>query len=219
MQCPHCAHPDSIRYGTGVSNATVAKPVDGSCKHYDEAKIQPSSSRPVSSIWKGWGCERSAGFSGSITRRSLAGWSKLPSHSQQAQHRLKPAPSSKSMNSALSSLKKSQCWLWLAVDSIFGKVLSFAFGRRTIKTGKVLWQQIKHLPTMGDGTDMLNSYENFIPHAKHYASKTFTTQIESLNCRLRHYLARLHRRTLCYSKPKTMLEVSLKLLIHKLNNP
>ena len=99
-----------------------------------------------------------------------------------------------------------------------GKVLGFACGRRTIKTGKVLWQQIKHLPTMGYGTDMLKAYENFIPHAKHYAGKTFTTQIESLNCRLRHYLARLHRKTLCYSKSKTMLEVSLKLLIHKLNN-
>ena len=105
------------------------------------------------------------------------------------------------------------------MDSIFGKVLGFACGRRTIKTGKVLWQQIKHRLTKADGTDILKAYENFIPHAKHYASKTFTTQIESLNCRLRHYLARLHRKTLCYSKSKTMLEVSLKLLIHKLNNP
>ena len=204
----------------GVSNATVAKPAErSSFKHYDEAKIQPSSSRPVSSISKGWGCERSAGFLASFTRRSLAGWCKLPKHSQQAHQRPKPAPSSKSMNSARSSLKKSQCWLWPAVDSIFGKVLGFVCGRRTIKTAKLLWQQIKHLPTMGYGTDMLKAYENFIPHAKHYASKTFTTQIESLNCRLRHYLARLHRKTLCYSKSKTMLEVSLKLLIHKLNNP
>ena len=72
---------------------------------------------------------------------------------------------------------------------------------------------------MGYGTDMPKSYENFIPHAKHYASKTFTTQIESLNCRLRHYIARLHSETLCYSKSKTMWEVSLKLLIQKLNNP
>ena len=194
----------------GVSNATVAKPADGSFKQYDEAKIQPSSSRPVNSISKGWGCERSAGFSSSITRRSLAGWSKLPSHSQQPQHRPK---------SARSSQKKSQCWLWLAVDSIFGKVLGFVSGGRTIKTGNFPWQQIKHLPTMGYGTDLLKAYENFISHAKHYAGKTFTTQIKSLNCRLRHYLARLHRKTLCYSKSKTIWEVSLKLPIYKLNNP
>ena len=107
MQCSHCAHPDSLRYGTvGVSNATVAKPADGSFKHYDEAKIQPLSTRPVNSILKGWGCERSAEFSGFTTRRSPAGWSKLPKHSRQAHHRPKSAPSSKSMNSVRSSLKK-----------------------------------------------------------------------------------------------------------------
>jgi len=99
------------------------------------------------------------------------------------------------------------------VDSSFGKVLGFACGRRTIKTAKLLWQQIKHLPKMGYGTEFLKAYKNLTPQAKHYAGKTFTTQIESLNCRLRHYLARLHRKTLCYSKSKTMLEVSLKLLI------
>ena len=72
--------------------------------------------------------------------------------------------------------KNSQCWLWLAIDSIFGKVLGFVFGRRTIKTGNVSWQQIKHLPTMDYGTDLLKAYENFIPHAKHYTGKTFTTK-------------------------------------------
>ncbi|MEC8543077.1 MAG: IS1 family transposase, partial [SAR324 cluster bacterium] len=33
----------------------------------------------------------------------------------------------------------------------------------------------------------------------------------------RHYLVRLHRKTLCHSKSKTMFEVSLKQLIIKLN--
>ena len=146
----------------GVSNATVAKSADEPFRHDDEAKIQPSSSRPVHSISKGWGCERSAGFSGSITRRSLAGWSKLPSHSQQAHHRMKSAPSSKSMNSKLSSRKKSQFWPWLAVDSIFGKFIGFVCGRGTIKTGGVFWKQIKNLPTIGWGTELLKAYENFI---------------------------------------------------------
>jgi len=69
------------------------------------------------------------------------------------------------------------------------------------------------------GTDLLKAYENFTPHAKHYVGKTFTTQIESLTRRLGHYLARLHRKTLCYHKSKTMWEVSLKLLIHKAKQP
>ena len=56
---------------------------------------------------------------------------------------------------------------------------------------------------MGYGTDLLKVYENFIPHAKYYAGKIFTKQIESLNCRLSHYLARLYRKTLGNTFSKT----------------
>ncbi|BAU65682.1 IS1 transposase [Stanieria sp. NIES-3757] len=41
-------------------------------------------------------------------------------------------------------------------------------------------------------------------------------QVEGENTRLRYYLARLHRKTLCYSKSKVMLEHSIRLLIHYL---
>ncbi len=44
------------------------------------------------------------------------------------------------------------------------------------------------------------------------------TRIEGENSRLRHYLARLHRKTFCYSKSKEMLFLSLKLLIYYLKN-
>ena len=46
--------------------------------------------------------------------------------------------------------------------------------------------------------------------------KTYMTRVEGENTRLRHYLARLHRKTLCYSKSKEMLEHSVRLLIHYL---
>lgn len=36
------------------------------------------------------------------------------------------------------------------------------------------------------------------------------------NIRLRHYLARLHRKTLCYSKLEEMLRHSIRLLLHYL---
>ena len=42
------------------------------------------------------------------------------------------------------------------------------------------------------------------------------TRVEGENTRLRHYLARLHRKTLCYSKSEKMLRYSIKLLIHYL---
>ena len=39
MQCPHCANPDSILYGTsrGVQRYRY-KPADGSFKRYDQGK-------------------------------------------------------------------------------------------------------------------------------------------------------------------------------------
>jgi insertion element IS1 protein InsB len=42
------------------------------------------------------------------------------------------------------------------------------------------------------------------------------TRFEGENTRLRDYLARLKRKTLCYSKSKTMLRHSIRLLIHYL---
>ena len=221
MQCPHCAHPDSIRYGTsrGVQRYRCQ-----ACRRIFQTLRRgkdPALKQQACQLYlEGMGM-RAIGRVLNIHHQTVSRWL------VQAAQSLPESPPQTEVCSFIEIdelctfivKKKSQCWLWLAVDSSFGKVLGFACGRRTIKTAKLLWQQIKHLPTMGDGTDMLKSYENFIPHAKHYASKTFTTQIESLNCRLRHYLARLHRKTLCYSKSKTMLEVSLKLLIHQLNNP
>ena len=41
-------------------------------------------------------------------------------------------------------------------------------------------------------------------------------RVEGENTRLRHYLARLHRQTLCYSKSVEMLKHSIRLLIHYL---
>ncbi|MDX2254793.1 MAG: IS1 family transposase, partial [Pseudanabaenaceae cyanobacterium bins.39] len=47
----------------------------------------------------------------------------------------------------------------------------------------------------------------------HIVSKTYMTRVEGENTRLRHYLARLHRKTLCYSKSKEMLQISIRLLL------
>jgi insertion element IS1 protein InsB len=44
------------------------------------------------------------------------------------------------------------------------------------------------------------------------------TRVEGENTRLRHYLARLHRQTLCYSKSEEMLKLSIRLLLHYLSN-
>ena len=42
------------------------------------------------------------------------------------------------------------------------------------------------------------------------------TRVEGENSRLRHYLARLHRKTFCYSKSEEMLRFSIRLLLYYL---
>jgi len=49
-------------------------------------------------------------------------------------------------------------------------------------------------------------------------SKAETFTVEGYNARIRHYLARFRRKTKCYSKSKNMMDISLKLLMLKLND-
>jgi insertion element IS1 protein InsB len=56
----------------------------------------------------------------------------------------------------------------------------------------------------------------FIPDGDQIICKTYMTRVEGENTRLRHYLARLHRKTLCYSKSVEMLKHSIRLVIHYL---
>jgi IS1 family transposase len=65
-------------------------------------------------------------------------------------------------------------------------------------------------------TDGWKVYPIFIPDGDQIVSKTYMTRVEGENMRLRHYLARLKRKTLCYSKSAEMLKHSIRLLIHYL---
>jgi hypothetical protein len=65
-------------------------------------------------------------------------------------------------------------------------------------------------------TDGWKVYPNFIADEDQIISKTYMTRVEGENTRLRHYLGRLKRKTLCYSKSEQMLRHSIRLLIHYL---
>jgi IS1 family transposase len=54
--------------------------------------------------------------------------------------------------------------------------------------------------------------------ADHIVNKTYMTRVEGENTRLRHYLARLHRKTLCYSKSVEMLNLSVRLVVYYLKH-
>ena len=60
--------------------------------------------------------------------------------------------------------------------------------------------------------------KNYIFAEKHLQTKAETFTVEGYNSRIRHYLARFKREVKCYSKSELMIEISLNLLMLKLNN-
>jgi len=66
-------------------------------------------------------------------------------------------------------------------------------------------------------TDHWKPYEAFVPSNIHMQSKAETYTIEGYNSLFRHFLARMRRKTKCYSKCKKMLEYSFRFLMAKRN--
>ena len=105
------------------------------------------------------------------------------------------------MSSAPTWEKKSnKIWLWSAVNREETEVLAWIVGDRDHYTFNKLWDQVKHIKCGKYMTDYWEAYEAFLPKKKHHQTKKETHVIESYHSWLRHYLARLHRRTHCYSK-------------------
>jgi insertion element IS1 protein InsB len=67
-------------------------------------------------------------------------------------------------------------------------------------------------------SDYWDPYTKFVPSKQHIQSKKQTYTVEGYNSIPRHFLARMRRKTKCYSKCQTMLELSLLLLMLHRNN-
>jgi insertion element IS1 protein InsB len=66
-------------------------------------------------------------------------------------------------------------------------------------------------------SDYWSPYEKFVPKEMHTQSKAETYTVEGYNSLFRHFLARLRRKSKCYSKSKKMLKYSVMLLMLKWN--
>ena len=113
--------------------------------------------------------------------------------------------------------KTNKIWIWTAINYYLSGILAFVIGDRSSLTfnrlkNKILpWESRRYL------TDGYCVYSLCLALAKHQVSpKTRLTRVEGENTRLRHYIARLHRATLCYSKSIKMLEYPVRLLIYYL---
>ena len=92
--------------------------------------------------------------------------------------------------------KKRKLWIWIAIDRYTQEVLGFSVGGRGKKALKKLVSQIETYSVGQYASDDWKIYRS-LPVEKRLVGKKHTTQIESLNATVRHYLARFARRTRC----------------------
>jgi insertion element IS1 protein InsB len=112
--------------------------------------------------------------------------------------------------------KQNQVRIWTVVNRNSLQLIDFEVGDSSVSTWLNLVfrlqerYKINHLCT--DGNPVYGYYKI---SKKHHITKAETSLVESWNCRLRHYLARLKRKTLCYSKSSEMLRISVLMLLNK----
>ncbi len=113
--------------------------------------------------------------------------------------------------------RADKVWIWTAINHLTPGILAIEIGDRSGSTFDKLWQRIKIWDSRKYFTDGYCIYAIYIPSSRHRVlPKTQLTRVKGENTRLRHYLARLHRSTLCYSKSIQMLKYSVRLLMHYL---
>ena len=66
-------------------------------------------------------------------------------------------------------------------------------------------------------SDYWKAYERIIPKERHIQSKAETFTVEGYNSLFRHFLARMRRKSKCYSKSVEMLRLSILLLMNYRN--
>jgi insertion element IS1 protein InsB len=81
-----------------------------------------------------------------------------------------------------------------------------------------LWENIKEFAIGVVYADYWKAYNEFVPEDQLVQTKAETFTVEGYNSLFRHFLARLRRKTKCYTKAKYMLIHSVKLLMFKWNN-
>jgi insertion element IS1 protein InsB len=94
----------------------------------------------------------------------------------------------------------------VAVDRNGRRFLHCEVGSRGTETGRKSWQAIEDQPITQVMTDYWRPYEQFVPKELHTQSKAETYTVEGYNSSFRHFLARLRRKSKCYSKSKIMLK-------------
>jgi IS1 family transposase len=98
--------------------------------------------------------------------------------------------------------KKDKVWLIYAYHRGSGEIVAYVWGNRDIKTAERLKERIQELGISYDliATDNWDSFLAVFGEGVHLVGKKHTVGIEGNNCRLRHRIRRIFRRSCCFSK-------------------
>ena len=105
-------------------------------------------------------------------------------------------------------------WLWAAVDLATKRLVVFKIGTREAKFSQKPTDKIRHIDAKFYASDHWHAYK-LIDQAKHLTEKAHTYTVERMDRLLRDYLARLARKTYCYSKSLQMIKYSISLFMHR----
>ena len=116
--------------------------------------------------------------------------------------------------------KSKKYWLIYAYCRQTGEIVSWAWGKRDRKTVQQLWSNLKSAGVRVKAvcTDNWEAFKGVFKGCKHLIGKCFTKGIEGNNCRLRHRVSRLIRRTCCFSKKKSNHRKACELAFFYINN-
>ena len=98
--------------------------------------------------------------------------------------------------------KSNKVWLIYAYDRESGEIVSFVWGKRDLQTALELKKKLLDLGVTY-GTIASDSWDSFITAFEgynHLVGKRYTVGIEGNNCRIRHRIRRVFRKTCCFSK-------------------
>jgi IS1 family transposase len=98
--------------------------------------------------------------------------------------------------------KKNKIWLIYAYHRETGEIVAYVWGKRDLKTAQKLRKRIKRMGISYDwlATDNWDSFLAAFADDPHLVGKKYTVGIEGNNCRLRHRIRRVFRKSCCFSK-------------------
>jgi insertion element IS1 protein InsB len=96
--------------------------------------------------------------------------------------------------------KKSQRWLWHAIERTTGKVLAYVLGSPTDNVFVKLKTLLEPFGIKKFYTDGWGAYERKLDSNQHQVGKANTQKIERKHLTLRTRIKRLVRRTICFSR-------------------